>query len=65
MIPVLKAEEALMDVHVLQLGGGLMEKHEGRRAFRQLQAQAELIQKAPKATPQDLAAMGIDVEIEK
>lgn len=62
MIPVLRSEEALAQVHVLQLGSGLLSQHDARSAIRRLEGMAEMNrQQVPSATRGDLADMGITV----
>lgn len=63
MLPRLQAEEQLAGVRVAALGGGLVEKDEAGRRLRAMEAIARGDgggkPRPRKATPADLAKMGI------
>ena len=53
------AREKLGDLHVQQLGSGMMKKQDQSRAVRDLQTRAGVRRKPRKMSPGDLQAMGI------
>ena len=61
MLPRLQAEEALMAVHVAQLGSGAMDNSDANRSIRRLQAQAGAGTPPLRPLLSDLEAMGIGV----
>lgn len=61
-IELLQAEEALVRIHNLQIGNGLLDKHDADRALRRLKHAAGWNVKPVPATAAALAAIGIEVQ---